>query len=174
MPGTRVRFGGSSNRRVFAWSGVVVRTEIQALAEAQSLGDVSLGVTFGARPTLTRVRGNWAGHMVPAAASDSMIVGLGLIVVSTDAFVAGAASVPSPLEDLNAEWVWHQLIVFSPSQTTETQTALDQYDRGSIDSKAMRKMNEAEVLGFVWDGLRLAGSPTFDGIAAIRPAVLLG
>ena len=163
----------ASARRVFAWSGVVVRTEIQGLAAVQSLGDISLGVTFGARPTLARVRGNWMAHMV-GSASESMIVGLGLIVVSTDAFVAGAASVPSPTDDLNAEWVWHQLIPFGPSTGAEASTAIDQHARGEIDSKAMRKMNEAEVLGFVWDSIITAGSPTCDAIAACRPAVLLG
>jgi len=167
------RFAGRSNRRVFAWSGVVVRTEIQALAAVQSLGDVSVGVTFGARPTLTRLRGNFMCHMI-GAASDSGIVGLGLIVVSTDAFTAGAASVPSPTDDLNAEWVWHQLMVFGPAVGNELATAIDQFQKGEIDSKAMRKMNEAEVLGFVWDSIITAGSPTFDGIAAVRPAVLLG
>ena len=169
----RAREFRAGSRRVFAWSGVVVRSEIQGLAAIQSLGDISLGVTFGARPTLARLRGNWMCHMV-GSASESMIVGLGLIVVSTDAFTAGAASVPSPIDDLNAEWVWHQLIPFGPSTAAESAAALDQHWKGEIDSKAMRKMNEAEVLGFVWDSVITAGAPVADGIAAVRPAVLLG
>ena len=160
-------------RRQFQWLSVMVRTEVQGLAAVQSLGDISIGVGISPRATLARVRGNARGHMEAAAAADSMIVGLGLIVVEEQAFTAGAASVPSPTDDLNAEWLWHQLFVFGPAVSAQAVNAIDQYSSVEIDSKAMRKMDENEVLGFVWDSVITAGSPTFEGIAAIRTGVLL-
>ena len=159
-------------RRQFAWSPSLVQTEIQALSSVATLGNVTFGVVFDERVTLARVRGNWAVHMIPAAASDSMIIALGLIVVQISAFTAGAASMPSPATDLGAEWVWHQLIVMGPSVGTEDVTALDQFQHGQIDSKAMRKIDSSEVLAFIWDGIQVAGVPTADGQAAIRTGVL--
>jgi len=160
-------------RRQFQWLSVIARTEIQGLGATQSLGDVSLGFGVNQRVTLARVRGNARGHMESAAASDSMIVGLGLIVVEEQAFTAGAASMPSPTDDPNAEWLWHQLFVFGPAVSAQAVNTIDSYSSVEIDSKAMRKMDENETLGFVWDSIITAGSPTFEGIAAIRSGVLL-
>ena len=57
-----------------------------------------------------------------------MIVGLGLIVVQSDAFTTGGATaMPSPTDDVDAPWLWHQFFVFGPTVAAESATALDQF-----------------------------------------------
>ena len=155
-----------------SWLDTAIRTEIQGLSQTHSLGDVAIGFEFATPLTIQRIRGNFAVHINFDAASSSGIVGLGLIIASADAFTAGSASVPSPLDDLDSSWIWHELVVFGPTVGAEVATSLDQYRSGMIDSKAQRKVHPNDVLAFVWDGLITAGSPTFEGIAAVRTLVM--
>ena len=60
------------------WSPIVVRTVTQGLATTQSLGSaVAIGAEALERFTMARVRGNAHVHMIPGAASATMLVGLG-------------------------------------------------------------------------------------------------
>ena len=70
-------------------------------------------------------------------------------------------------------WLWHNLFVFGPQTATEGSAALDQYIRVTIDSKAQRKFRIDDTLAFVWDMIRITGTPTADGIAAVRSLVLV-
>ena len=171
------RHGGGSHRserRLFQWAEIDLRTEVESLAITTSLGNVSGGLASTERLTWARMRGNALVRMVAAAASDSMIVGLGIVQVDNEAFAAGAASVPSPTDDLDASWIWHQLFVFGPAVDTTALTDEGiQVQRAEIDTKAMRKMGTNETLIFVWDGIRTAGSPTASGIASARCGFLL-
>ena len=112
-------------------------------------------------------------RMVAGAASDSMIVGIGLIIVSADAFTVGGASVPSPIDDTAANWMWRHYFAFTPAVAAESATELGLYQEVVIDSKAQRKIGLNEVIGFVWDGVILAGTPTADGTAVTLPLHLL-
>ena len=83
---------------------------------------------------------------------------------------------PSPIDDLDAPWIWQQLFVLGPSVGAETAT--DQAlgivtARAEIDNKAQRKLQENETLSFMWDAVLLVGSPTADCIAAVRFLSLL-
>ncbi len=163
----------SPSRRTREWSDIKVMTEVQAIGTTTILGNVSVGAEAVVQQTIVRIRGQAMAHIVAGAASDSKIVGLGLIIVSTEAFAAGSASIPSPIEDMDESWLWHHLFIFGPTVGVESQG----YDmlttqRVEIDSKSQRKFGTNKVLCFVWDGENHAGTPTGEGIAAIRNLVL--
>jgi len=160
-------------KRLTEWSGILLRSEVQGLAGTQSLGDSSQRAEATATNTLIRLRGTLYGHMVPDAASASMVVGCGLILASEDAFTAGAASVPSPIDDLDSPWIWNQVMVFGPSVGTEVVNEMGVNFRAEIDNKAQRRVKPNESLGFVWDSITTAGSPQFDGNVAARFLILL-
>ena len=169
MPNQRARFPVA--RRIPEWTQFFVRSEVQALGTGQSLGDTFIGAVAQTRTTIVRVRGRGVVHMVSGSASDSQLAACGLIIVSNDAFFAGAASLPSPLENADSPWLWHGVFTLGPAIGVEV--AGDQANgivtvSFEIDSKAQRKIGPNEVLAFMWDGEQLAASPTFDGNVAVR------
>ncbi len=145
----------------YEWADQIITAEIRSLAETVTTGDTSVAITFNRSQTVVRVRGN--GHCVldPGAAGDGMIVGCGLIVVQEEAIVAGAASLPSPIDALDASWLWHTLIPLSSGDASAQNGAdINQASRFVIDSKAMRRAKNGEGLVFVMDGLRDGGTPS--------------
>ena len=167
MPNQRRNY--PAPRRVPEWSGVIVAIEGQGLAAGQSFGDTNTAAEATIRNTVARVRGSCLIHLTAGAASDSMIVGVGLGVVNADAFAIGSTSVPSPLDDAEWSWLWHGLFVLGPciaADSVNEEVLLSQ--RKEIDGKAMRKMTANETLFFIADGVILSGSPTFKVNAAVR------
>jgi len=162
-----------SQRRRMQWGNVMVRTEVEGVAAAINIGAVAIGAEFLVATTLVRCRGHYQIRFVPDAANSSQIAGLGLIIVDEQAFTAGAASVPSPTDDMDEEWVWHGLFPFAPAFGVAAADDVALVVSGEIDSKAQRKVKPGDSLVFVWDGIITAGSPTFDGIAAIRNLFML-
>jgi len=160
-------------RRVTQWGNVMLRTAIQGQGASTGLGTVNVGAEFLVAATLTRIRGNASVRIIPNVAGASMIVGLGLVLVSGEAFAAGAASMPSPTDAIDFSWIWHQLFVFPPSVSTEVVNELGSVQEVVIDAKAQRKVRPGDTLAFVWDGIITTGAPVADGIAAIRHLVLL-
>ena len=112
-------------------------------------------------------------RVVPDAASASGVCGLGLGVFDEEAFAVGATALPSPTDDIDFDWVWHQLIPFPPSVGTEVVDELGTVMRIPIDGKAQRKLTPGDVLGWMVDGVTLAASPLYDGVAACRFLVML-
>ena len=126
-----------------------------------------LSVGTGIPATLHRLRGNVLVNMDVGAADQSMVVGLGVALVSTDAFTVGGTSLPSPIDDDEFPWIWHQ---FVPLRSI-TGTQVDEPSQSryiEVDSKAMRKVKPAQTLVLVSDSVLLSGSPTYDVTAGIR------
>jgi len=155
----------SGRRTDYTWSGSV--GILNDLAETNLMAAVA---AFTASFTLYRVRGSWTAILDPPADGAVKVVAAGLIVVTTDAFSAGVSAVPSPIDDLDASWLWHDFQVLS-SEGADPTEALVAY-RGRVDGKAMRKVKSNETLVFVTDGENLGGTQTADVTMAIR--ILLG
>ena len=157
------------------WSAVLTRSRVAALATTGiSIGTVGVASEATTKHTLTRVRGTAKVHLIPNAVSNTMIVAVGLIVVSADAFAVGAAAVPGPITDIDSAWIWHHAFTLGPTQAAaEAGDAIDQYDRVAIDSKAQRKLSPGDTVAFVWEALSLSGTPTADGVVAVRELILL-
>ena len=159
---------------MYEWQDTIPRTKMTLLGAAQTVGAVSVGAIVGQAFTIVRLRGTYTVHMDTGAIGDGQLVGLGLAVVSEDAFtVGGAGSMPSPIDDAGFPFIWHRLFMLQASTATESDDSFTANERGEIDSKAMRKMKPGQVLAFIWDGIILAGSPTTDGSAAVRILGLL-
>ncbi len=161
--------GKGSTRRLTEWGSFEVMGRVLGLGTAASIGNQSTGVIALERLTIVRLRGHGILHLDAGAAFDSMVVGIGLIVAPTEAFTAGVASLPSPLTDMEAPWIWHDTFVLGPAiAATDDPGDLTRTVQFEIDNKSMRKFRTNEELGFVFEGDIVAGSPTFDAFVAAR------
>ncbi len=83
------------------------------------------------------------------AASERVIGAFGLCVVSQEAAAAGAASIPGPFTEAESDlWFVHQYLYSSMvfGDATGFRKLDQQYE---IDSKAMRKVTEEEVVAIM-------------------------
>ncbi len=158
---------GGGRRTDYEWQG--------ACGTLPNLDETNLTlsiISIEVPATLMRSRGNWIAVIDGPTDQDIKCVGAGLIVVSDEAFAAGVAAVPSPVDDLNAPWLWHDFVTLMAKSATQEASLGSGVYRGVIDSKAMRKVHPNETLVFVVDGTNLSGTPNVDVSAAVR--VLVG
>ena len=162
-------------RRVYEWAGGTVRGANIALGGAKTFGTIApQGQEAQTALTLVRSRGNGMFFLDPGAVGDVMEVALGLIIVSSDAFAAGVASVPGPLSDLDAEWIFHTVKELGPgSLASQAEDSLVQVHHFEIDSKAQRKLKPGDVVAMVFEGAIHAGAPTVDVSASVRTLLML-
>ena len=113
--------------------------------------------------TIVRTRGYlFAGITGAGAALDSFHCAFGVAIVSTEAFVAGVASIPGPLTELDWNgWMVHQ--TFKVMQKTTISD--DNFGPGTlytseVDSKAMRKFNDNETLVAVLEVVEVGTGPS--------------
>jgi hypothetical protein len=114
-------------------------------------GTVALGPTGAAATvplTVLRTRGQWQIELDAAAVNERVQVAAGIIITSDEAFAAGAASVPSPQNDGEDDWLWHGYLTVTALQEAAVDPSFLSAS-GEIDSKAMRKMNSNEIMIFV-------------------------
>ena len=100
--------------------------------------------------TLVRLRGEMAiGQTLCTTIGDGFdSVGVGFCIVSENAAAVGATAVPHPIADMGWDgWLFHHLWAgfFCYNTTEEGQSEMDA-SRQVIDSKAMRKWTETDVL----------------------------
>jgi len=107
-----------------------------------------VGLAFTFAETILRTRGHVFLQLDSGGADERVLVAVGLIVVSTNAFTAGAASLPSPVDDGEDDWLWHSYLSLSVlAEVAISDQAM--FQRQEIDSKAMRKVRPGEVLAFM-------------------------
>ena len=118
-----------------------------ALTTAQ--GAIGGGFSAAQALTLMRCRGEIILEATPDASGDSDVVGLGLIIVSGDAFVVGGASLPGPISDASASWLWHRFVCLEASTNALDGSHILTNRIIEVDSKAMRKMKPNDTLALV-------------------------
>ena len=94
---------GRGPRRSYDWAGMFFGPTTLAATQV-ILGSALID---NEPVTVMRVRGNILVKGTPDAVADDNVVGLGLIVLQSQAFTAGGASVPGPIADPSAPWLWH-------------------------------------------------------------------
>ena len=156
--------------RATEWQGFFMRSVGLAQGATQSFGSVSaIQADVQAKATLIRMRGQGIVQFDPAGVADAVEFALGIIIVSTDAATAGAASCPSPVEDADSSWIWHQIVPLGPSlQAAQENTDLSATVRFDIDSKAMRKVGPNETILFMADLAAVTGTGSVDFNVAAR------
>jgi len=122
----------------------------------------------GAFPfTVLRVRGALSVMAIPDAAGDEGVAVLGIVVVKGDAAAAGGVSVPGPINDPDADWLWHNYVpLTNPSGAGSANNAWGSLlsAKITIDSRAMRRQSPNETIILVgetsastWSAVEVAG-----------------
>ncbi len=139
--------------------------------------DISTGTVLGPalEPNTSATVLRMIGEYVLAAqaggtfvAGDAVNIGVGIGVISSDAFAAGAGSVPDPSGEPEYPWLyWKKVPVFFRSAGVEDLASNAVTSRHAFDIKSMRKMKPRESLVFIIDYGNLSGDPpmtlTFGG-----------
>ncbi len=144
MPRPRI---SRSVRRKSVWVGPADQGFINVGAGASVLVDSFIPDAAGMlRPTVARVRGQCALFPTVASADISITGAFGIAIVSAQAFVAGAGSIPRPFDD--ADWsgwfVWRSFNYRYEFHTAAS--SLLSFTSFEVDSKAMRKIAPDEVI----------------------------
>ncbi len=147
----------------YIWSGTGWFQQAQGSATA--IGNTVIAV-FNEAQTLVRLRGYASATIDPSAAGDIIVISMGFILADDDAVAAGAASIPSPTNDTDGDWIWHGW--FPLHAEFSTGEGSDHNVQMVIDSKAMRRVKPNEQLVMVADGQIFAGTPTADLVAGVR------
>ena len=96
------------------------------------------------------------------AASENPFGAFGIIVTTEQATAAGAASIPNPSTDGDADWFVHQPL-FAPFTFLSSAGVFDNDRLHVIDSKAMRKVGNNQDLAFMYDMNTGVGGTFFSG-----------
>ena len=136
------------------WSGlpgIVLTTGVDATLLGGSLA-------FTEAATIVRCRGDVVISLDSPTDGQELSVTFGLGVISTDAFAAGAASVPDPATDVGYPWLFWKSVdlqMFLANNNQSNEASL----RFAVDTKAMRKMKGFQSLAWIVQSVRVAGTP---------------
>ena len=138
------------------WRGIP-SLEVASSAAATKQGT---SLPFTAPGTILRVR-----QLIQASFDstvqdgDTMSTVFGLGVVSTDAFAAGAASMPDPAAEAEYPWLWYGEIMLRQIGTSDVAAWGINAMRLDVDTRAMRRMKPGQSLAWVMQHQVVAGAP---------------
>jgi len=151
LPRSRGRSFVRGQKRQVTWIGPADQGYISVGAAGSTLlADFAPGTVGIDKPTIVRTRGDIS--IVPAVLSaDLEVVGaFGVGVVSAQAFAIGITAIPKPFDDANWDgwYVWQAInFVVEAGATVQSFSPADRII--TVDSKAMRKIADNEVLVLV-------------------------
>jgi len=143
----------TGRRRVPYWS-LAYLSGAQSVT-AKAIVGMTVGGTFQSHSTLIAIRGRLSAYVNTDAQMG--VLGVGIIMADADAYAAGAASLPGPLSDGAAPWIWHAAIPLIGV------TGIDSRPRVAFEqfySRAMRKLKDTDVVAIVAE---TAGTVTAGG-----------
>ena len=149
MPRSHTRFPRTGARRKTSWvlgpngnTGTVSGSVTTVIATGLQAVDAGL--------TIARIRGQLNVQLINAGALEGFEWAFGLGIVSENAAGVGVTAVPAPLTDIGWDgWMVHQIgRCLAPTTVTNAGNPASGPLRQSImiDSKAMRKFRETDVL----------------------------
>ena len=105
----------------------------------------------------------------PDSAADDDIVGMGLIVLNSNAVAVGGVSVPGLINNPEASWLWVQYVPLNAGSAGLLGDDIGSVARIELDTKAQRKLGINEVLALVGesDALEYASITVNGGIRAL-------
>ena len=154
--------GASGRRTDYIWNGTGVGLSISS--GGSQLSDIT--GQFGAAGTIFRVRGELLASIDSPTDGAKVLITAGIIRITEEQLAVGITAVPNPLADLDADWLWHGFVplMFVTPDAASGEAA----GRLVIDSKAMRKMRQGELLGMVVDSNALTGTDAVDIVFGVR------
>ena len=139
-----------SARRMTTWGFGPDAKPISVSASGSQLFSTGAVLTTESKATLVRVRGHLTAFLLSAtAAGDGFAVGIGIGLVTNDAFAAGAGSIPDPIDDADDDmWLYHRFFFLQSPLAAIAPSAGDRVGaiEFEIDSKAMRKWTSDQTL----------------------------
>ena len=147
----------SQPKRLTSWS-VGAESALVSLTSTGSALWLTGVVPAQSGLTIVRTRGEFLAYLTAASGVNNGFTGaVGLGIVSTEAFAAGVASVPTPLSDSDWDgWLWHSFFhlmsgaIMDGTAAADTNLENTVQVRLPIDSKAMRKLPDGwTVIGVV-------------------------
>jgi len=147
----RASFAVRGARRATQWGGTAASTDVSSINAAtkaidQAFTEATLDEVTPA--TIVRVRAELWVKSDQVVATERPFGAIGCLIVSEEARVAGAASIPGPMtNDDSDQWFMHQYwatdLVLLDSTGFQGGNG---FSRFTIDSRAMRKINKGEAL----------------------------
>ncbi len=135
---------------------------IPAITVPFTANAVSLGGALepGVSATVLRMLVGYIVRIAAApSAGDAARVGIGIGVVSADAFAAGSGSVPEPLGDPAFPWLyWAEHTLAFPTTSLDPASDVSSV-RQLADIRSMRKMKAGQSLAMILQYAAVAGSP---------------
>ncbi len=131
-------------------------------------------VAFTGPGTILRCRGR-----ILVALDESHVLGdkaklaVGLGITSTDAFNAGAGSMPDPASDVDYPWLFWDEVHLNATAAADDQAFGGIVREIMVDSKAMRKVKPGEALSWVVQYADIVGTPVMDVMIG-QTRVLIG
>ena len=153
------RARSSGTKRLTDWSlGPGGETNTTFTSSTNTI--VGSGVTpVGGKFTIIRTRGDLSGSLASAAAgANGFACAFGIAVVTLTAFAIGATAVPNPLDEADWDgWLYHRFfgmlssapISNAASEDVDAVLPVVAAVRFEVDSKAMRKIDETEVVASI-------------------------
>ena len=132
------------------------------------------GLVFSLNSTILRVRGHVQAFFDNTKqAGDTIDLTFGLAVLNSDAFSAGAASLPDPAGDVSFPWMWWGSMSLRGDVAASEEAWGLTAQRLEVDTKAMRRVTPADTLLMIVQSTAVAGAPaTLVQFGALR--VLIG
>jgi len=163
------RFAPASRKRRMSWEGGNVD-----IADLTTVSPLAVTVLTEAQlenfptPTLIRSRGRINAYTDPSATPGSFaVVGVGLIVVTAAAAAVGVTAIPTPLTELGSDWLWWDSLSVG-SDAADVIGSTITVDRLSVDSKAMRKIGNNQVVLLVAEMLTCEGTMVVNLCGTLR------
>ena len=144
----------SGARRKTNWESAFVAGWVSVAVDA--LHEQQLVARNDLSNTLVRTRGNIA-VMSTSAAGVRGIVGIGIAAVSDRARIIGTTALPRPLLDGNDDvWLWHTHVPLVGGAAADDAKNILSAVTIDIDSKAMRKLPDDQVIVLVLESSLIA------------------
>ena len=136
---------------------------IASHTEASSGSTAAAIVTVNIPGTLMCIRGNLLVSLDGPTDNDKVMSAAGLILVSEEQLAVGASAIPNSadINDMDADWIWHQWMPMLSQAVVATQMD-ETYFRAVIDSKAMRRVKPTQTLVMRTANIAQAGTPGLD------------
>ena len=167
----RSRFPRTGVRRATDWqSGPRGSTGAIAVAGV-TVFPIAL-TAVGAGLTIIRIRGELMITMIGSTVLDGFErVGFGMCIVSENAIGVGVTAVPAPIADIAWDgWLWYHL---SSPQELDADATVATGNRVVIDSKAMRKWKQTDVLIAVVETVSEVGTASLEATLNTRTLLKL-
>ena len=131
-------------------------------------------IAFAVPATILRCRGEFlASFDESKQVGDLMIIGMGLGIISSDAFAAGAGSVPDPSGEPEYPWLWWKDFRLESFIAAGEEAIGSTVVRQEIDTKSMRKVKPGQSLAWQVQFGGVAGAPVTN-VQLMQTRVLIG